>query len=99
KILLAHTPEVYADASARGVQLYLSGHTHAGQIRFPGIGSIRNNARCPRAYAYAHWRHGAMQGYTSAGVGCSSLPIRFNCPPEIVLIELRRKRSSQTSDC
>jgi predicted MPP superfamily phosphohydrolase len=29
-----------------------------------------------------------MHGYTSAGIGCSMLPIRFNCPPEIVLIEL-----------
>src|SRR5207248_667277 len=54
KVLLAHTPELYCDASARNVQLYMCGHTHAGQIRFPGIGSIRNNARCPRAYAYGH---------------------------------------------
>jgi predicted MPP superfamily phosphohydrolase len=29
-----------------------------------------------------------MQGYTSAGVGCSMLPIRFNCPPEIAIVEL-----------
>ena len=31
-----------------------------------------------------------MTGYTTAGVGCSSLPIRYNCPPEIVLFELKR---------
>jgi predicted MPP superfamily phosphohydrolase len=31
-----------------------------------------------------------MQGYTSAGVGCSGLPIRFVCPPELVWIELGR---------
>lgn len=93
KILLAHTPELYADASAGGVQLYLSGHTHGGQIRFPGIGSIRNNADCPRAYTHGRWTHRGMQGYTSAGVGCSTLPIRFNCPPEVVMIELRRTSS------
>jgi uncharacterized protein len=98
KVLLAHTPELYFDAAARNVQLYLCGHTHGGQIRFPGIGSIRNNARCPRAYGYGPWSHREMQGYTSAGVGCSSLPIRFNCPPEVAIIELRRKRSSQVSD-
>jgi uncharacterized protein len=89
KILLAHTPELYSDASVRRVQLYLCGHTHAGQIRIPVIGSIRNHADCPRAYAYGHWVHGEMQGYTSAGIGCSTLPIRFNCPPEVVIIELR----------
>lgn len=90
KILLAHTPERYREASAAGIQLYLCGHTHAGQIRFPGIGSLRNNADCPRKYAYGHWTHAGMHGYTSAGVGCSTLPIRFHCPPELVLIELRR---------
>lgn len=89
KVLLAHTPELYADAAARGVHLYLCGHTHGGQIRFPGIGSIRNNARCPRAYGYGLWTYRGMQGYTSAGLGCSTLPIRFNCPPELVLLELR----------
>ncbi len=91
KILLAHTPELYADASARAVRVYLCGHTHAGQIRFPGVGSIRNNAHCPRAYGYGHWTHREMHGYTSAGIGCSSLPVRYNCPPEVVMIELRRK--------
>ncbi len=90
KVLLAHVPELYEEAAASGIDLYLSGHTHGGQIRFPLIGSIRNNARCPRAYAYGPWQHGAMRGYTSGGVGCSSLPVRFNCPPEVVLIELRR---------
>ena len=88
KILLAHTPELYEPALQLGVNLYLSGHTHAGQIRFPVVGSIRNNAHCPSAYAYGHWRHGKMHGYTSAGVGCSSLPVRFNCPPEVTSIRL-----------
>lgn len=90
KVLLAHAPELYEQAADSGIDLYLSGHTHAGQIRFPVIGAIRKNAKCPRSYAFGHWTHGGMQGYTSAGAGCSSLPVRFNCPPEVVLIELRK---------
>ena len=90
KVLLVHTPELYQSASDSGVDLYLCGHTHAGQIRFPIVGSIRNNAACPKEYAYGPWRHGSMQAYTSAGAGCSGLPIRYNCPPEVTLIELRR---------
>lgn len=90
KVLLAHTPELYSHASGHSVHVYLSGHTHAGQIRFPIIGSLRNNADCPAQYCWGHWSHRQMQGYTSAGVGCSTLPIRFNCPPELVLIKLRR---------
>lgn len=89
-VLLAHAPEIFEEAESEGVNLYLSGHTHAGQIRLPGIGAVRQNARCPRAYTAGHWTHGRMQGYTSAGVGCSGLPVRFGCPPEIVLLELRR---------
>lgn len=88
KILLAHTPELYADASRRRIHLYLCGHTHGGQIRFPLVGSLRHNANCPKAYSHGQWAHEGMQGLTSAGVGCSTLPIRFNCPPELLLIEL-----------
>ncbi len=96
KVLLAHTPELYQSASDMGIDLYLCGHTHAGQIRFPIVGSLRNNANCPKEYAYGAWQHGSMQAYTSAGAGCSALPIRYNCPPEVTLIELRRGRKPQT---
>ena len=91
KILLSHTPELYKSASQSAINLYLSGHTHAGQIRFPVVGSLRNNCDCPSAYTYGHWQYGKMHGYTSAGVGCSGLPVRFNCPPELVLIQLRSR--------
>ena len=89
KILLAHAPELYRAAESQDIDLYLAGHTHAGQIRLPIIGSVRHNAKCPKAFSYGHWSYGSMQGYTSAGVGCSTLRVRFNCPPEVVLIELR----------
>lgn len=90
KILLAHAPELYAEAEALGVNLYLTGHTHGGQIRLPVLGAVKHNANCPREYRHGLWKHGSMTGYTTAGVGCSSLPIRYNCPPEAVLFELKR---------
>jgi len=89
KVLLAHAPEIYDEAARSGIDLYLSGHTHGGQIRLPLVGAIRRNARCPSTFAYGHWRYNRLQGYTSPGIGCSSLPVRFGCPPEIVLITLR----------
>jgi predicted MPP superfamily phosphohydrolase len=88
KILLAHTPDRLKQAAEAGVDLYLCGHTHAGQIRFPLIGSVKHNSKTPRTYSYGHWTHQRMQGYTTAGVGCSALQVRYNCPPELVLIEL-----------
>jgi len=88
KILLAHTPDLYREAAAAGVHLYLCGHTHGGQIRFPLLGALFHHAQAPRALIMGAWRHGPMYGYTSPGAGCSSLPVRFNCPPEITMIEL-----------
>ena len=90
KILLAHSPELWQQASTAGIRLYLCGHTHAGQMRLPGIGALLMNARCPRHYTHGRWQHGGMLGYTSAGAGCSLLPVRYNCPPEITVIELRK---------
>ncbi len=93
KILLSHTPDLYDRAAASGVHLYLCGHTHGGQIRLPGMGAIISNSEAPRSCTLGYWRHGHMHGYTSAGVGSSMLPIRFNCPPEIAVIELRRSHA------
>jgi hypothetical protein len=90
KVLAAHSPELYREADACGIHLYLTGHTHAGQICLPGGKPLVFNANCPRALARGAWRHGGTQGYTSAGIGSSLLPVRFNCPPEVAVIELRR---------
>jgi len=89
KILLVHTPEIIKEAEEYGVDLYLCGHTHGGQICLPLIGPIVINANCSRAYARGVWKYKNLQGYTSPGVGTSGVPVRFFCPPEIGLIELR----------
>ncbi len=90
KMLVAHTPELYREAESLGYRLYLSGHTHGGQICAPGGLPIIVHSRCPRKYARGTWTFGGMKGYTTSGVGASLLPVRFNCRPEVVLIELRR---------
>lgn len=90
KILLAHAPELFELAHQHGFQLNLSGHTHGGQLRLPVIGAVKLNANCPKPFTWGHWNYRELQGYTTCGIGCSSLPIRYNCPPEIVMLELRR---------
>lgn len=89
KILLAHTPDRYKQAAGARVHLYLCGHTHAGQIRVPLLGAIKHNSKSPRQYSFGHWTYLQMQGYTTAGAGCSALHVRYHCPPELVMIELR----------
>ncbi len=48
KVLLAHDPTLYREAARYGVDLYLCGHTHAGQIRLPLLGAIKKNAPGPQ---------------------------------------------------
>jgi hypothetical protein len=88
-VLLAHDPQLYQGAVEHGVALYLCGHTHAGQIRLPFLGAVKKNAPVPRKLVQGKWAAGNMQGYTSWGAGCSTIPVRYNCPPEIAVIELR----------
>lgn len=89
RVLLCHSPELYAEASGAGVDLFLCGHTHGGQICLPGGTPLMTNAACPREMAAGRWSHGEMLGYTSRGTGSSGCPARFFCPPELALITLR----------
>lgn len=88
-ILLSHTPEVYKRAAHADFDLMLSGHTHGGQICLPGSIPITLDSVLPRELGHGAWKYRSMAGYTSAGVGTSIVPIRFNCPPEITLHELK----------
>jgi uncharacterized protein len=89
-ILLSHTPEVYRQAAHAGFDLFLSGHTHGGQICLPGSIPITLSSVLPRHMGSGPWHYGEMVGYTSVGVGCVVVPVRINCLPEITLHHLRR---------
>jgi hypothetical protein len=87
-LLLSHTPEIFRQAAHAGFDLLLAGHTHGGQICLPGGIPITLDSNLPRAFGAGSWRYGAMTGYTSVGAGCSLVPVRLNCPPEITLHRL-----------
>ena len=84
-ILLSHTPEIYQQAAHAEFDLLLSGHTHGGQICLPGQIPLSLDSVLPRRFGAGPWRYHDMQGYTSVGAGCSIVPARFNCPPEITI--------------
>lgn len=90
RILLAHSPELARHAAAAGIDLYLTGHTHGGQVCLPGQRPVFTHSLMPHRLASGLWREDKMTGYTSRGAGCSGLPVRFNCPGEVTLFTLRR---------
>ncbi len=92
RILLVHSPEIIQEATEVGMDLYLCGHSHGGQICLPGGIPIIANSRCARTYTSGPWQHKKLQGYTSRGIGTSLLPVRIFCKPEIVLHKLVTSR-------
>jgi predicted MPP superfamily phosphohydrolase len=90
RIALVHSPELAEQAADAGVALYLTGHTHGGQVCLPGGLPVFTHSHGQRRFSSGLWRKGGMVGYTSRGAGVSGLPVRFNCPGEATLITLRR---------
>jgi predicted MPP superfamily phosphohydrolase len=88
-ILLAHSPELYKEAHLSNADLFLSGHTHAGQIRLPALGAVVKAAKVPRRFLQGLWNYKTLLGHTSPGLGCSGLSIRLLCPPEITILTLK----------
>jgi predicted MPP superfamily phosphohydrolase len=82
-ILLSHVPNRLPIVEEAGVSLQLSGHTHGGQF-FPFTLLTR---RVFGKFTHGLNPFGALQVYTSYGVGTWGPPMRVGTSPEIVLLE------------
>lgn len=90
-LLLYHTPDLIEAASASGVDLYLAGHTHGGQVRLPLYGALITFSEYGKKYEMGEYLIGPTTLYVSRGLGMEgySMPrARFLCPPELVMVEL-----------
>ncbi len=87
KLLLAHNPVIFRRAVRAGIDLMLSGHTHGGQIK---IREDEKRILPRRKLRNGLHRRKETQIYITRGIGTVVLPVRFQCPPEITLIELQR---------
>lgn len=89
-VLLSHNPQVVSILPPSGrVDLVLSGHTHGGQVRPMGR-TIRALSDGSGEFVSGLVRAPRAPVYISRGVGTSSLRLRWNCRPEIVLVRLVR---------
>ncbi len=86
-LAFTHNPDVFPDVPAR-VSLTLAGHTHGGQVYFPGIGRLVVPSRYGERYAIGHVVEGGRHLFVTAGTGMSILPVRFLVPPEISIVRL-----------
>ena len=89
KILLSHDPSHWRRQVLHqtDIALTLSGHTHAGQMRFGRFS--------PAKWAYNEWGGKYVEGgsmlYVSLGIG-GTVPFRFGAWPEVNVIRLKKKK-------
>ena len=86
-LALWHEPDYAERTAALGAFAQLSGHSHGGQVRLPGVGAL---VLPPggRRFDIGLNEAGGMPVYTSRGVGLYRPPLRYNCPPEVTLVTL-----------
>jgi predicted MPP superfamily phosphohydrolase len=86
-VLMCHYPEM-ADTLGRKFNLILAGHSHGGQIRLPFYGPLIIPSGVGR---YDLGRYPTANGplYVNSGAGTlSTIPVRWNCPPEITVVTI-----------
>jgi hypothetical protein len=86
-ILLMHYPAHVEHLEDARFDLILAGHSHGGQVRIPFYGAPFLPQRVGRYdLGLFHTPKGPL--YVSPGLGWFPVPVRFNCRPEITVIEI-----------
>jgi predicted MPP superfamily phosphohydrolase/tetratricopeptide (TPR) repeat protein len=91
-ILLYHYSDLAESLKGLNVDLYLSGHTHGGQVRLPFYGAPVTLSRFGKKYEAGMYTIGQTKLYVNRGIGLENKPapkVRFLCRPEITVFELK----------
>jgi predicted MPP superfamily phosphohydrolase len=87
-VLVSHNPDAFFEAARAGVAAVLSGHTHGGQVRIPGLPVLVRMSRYRLDEGL--YASGGSTLVVSRGLGASGLPIRLGVAPEAARVTLRR---------
>lgn len=87
-IVLSHEPDVIDYLLEYNIDLFLSGHSHGGQINLPLVNSFPLLAKkyTNGIYSFDNYRQTIL--YVNVGLGTSQLPLRFMAPPELSVFKL-----------
>jgi len=89
-IALVHEPDYFDTMiSQREVMLQVSGHSHGGQCQVPIIGYAPKTVRYGKKYVEGHFASGGSNLFVTRGVGTTGPRVRFACPPELAMLNLR----------
>lgn len=86
-LLLAHAPNILDMMDEdHAVDLILCGHSHGGQWQIPGVPTFWLPPGCRGRISGRH-ENARHRLYVNRGLGWSFLPMRWNCRPEIAVID------------
>lgn len=85
-LLITHNPDVYYDVT-QNVNMIFAGHTHGGQFLFPFSPPLYVNSKYGNKFASGLIHLSSNLMVITRGIGVSGLPVRFNCKPEIVVVD------------
>lgn len=86
RVVLAHNPQSVEQFGDHRFDLVLSGHTHGGQINWPGLGRVLLGKKAKR-WAAGLYPHGPGHLYVNKGVGFG-WRFRFGVRPEVAVFTL-----------
>lgn len=86
-VLLSHNPDMKNNLAPYDWDIVLCGHTHGGQARFPVLGTPFAPVADKR-YISGLYPLRDRWLYITRGIGCSGVPLRINCRPEVTLLTL-----------
>jgi predicted MPP superfamily phosphohydrolase len=84
-VAMWHEPDLAERVAPWEPLVLLSGHTHGGQIRVPGMGELAV-PKLGKRFPDGRYTVEGMTLIVGRGVGIYRPPVRINCPPEIVVL-------------
>ncbi len=90
-VFLFHSPDLIEDIRGLGVDLYLCGHTHGGQVTLPGYGALITFSKFGKKYESGRYESDGTILYVNRGLGMEPRPapqVRFFARPEIAVFDI-----------
>ena len=89
-LVLMHQPHSLRALHGVDFALAMAGHTHGGQVYLPWL--TEKVFMLTRGERYVNGYYDTPTGklFVTPGIGVTGMPLRFDCPPTIDVLELRR---------
>ncbi len=96
RVVMMNEPGTFAALPAGSAPVAVAGHTLGGQIRVPFLfpwswpGNAAAGAAPESGWAPPSFGNEGNRLYVNRGIGMNTVPVRFNCPPEVTVFTFQR---------